>query len=52
LSYKIFQMFELWIILPSYGTAGSSIISRLRGIYFVCSYAQQRHPPVFLFIYS
>ena len=22
-----------------------------RGIYFVCSYAQQRHPPVFLFIY-
>ena len=23
-----------------------------RGIYFVCSYALQRHPPVFLFIYS
>ena len=23
-----------------------------RGVYFVCSYALQRHPPVFLFIYS
>jgi len=41
-------------ILPSYGTAGSMVPRVLwyRGIYFVCSYALQRHPPFFLFIYS
>ena len=49
---EILKKDRTWLKYKLYSLPMVPRVLWYRGIYFVCSYALQRHLPVFLFIYS